>query len=152
MVYEIWLERLADLNPVLYTGSESPNQKRESVDQFIAGTSKVIIISLRAGAGIDGLQHVCHHAVYGELDWSPGVMEQTLGRIDRDMQENGVMSFYLTSTSGADPIIANVLGLKQWQLDGVMNADKSLVERTDIGANALRELARHYCEQRGVAA
>lgn len=152
MVYEIWLERLADLKPVLYTGSESPTQKRESVEQFIAGTSKVIIISLRAGAGIDGLQHVCHHAVYGELDWSPGVMEQTLGRIDRDMQENGVMSFYLTSTSGADPIMAKVLGLKQWQLDGVMNADKSLVERTDIGANALRELARHYCEQKGVAA
>lgn len=152
MVYDIWLEQLADLNPVLYTGSESPNQKRESVERFIAGTSRVIIISLRAGAGIDGLQTVCHHAVYGELDWSPGVMEQTLGRVDRDMQENGVMSFYLTSTSGADPIMSQVLGLKQWQLDGVMQADKSLVERTDIGANALRELARHYCEQKGIAA
>lgn len=79
-------------------------------------------------------------------------MEQTLGRVDRDMQENGVMSFYLTSSSGADPIMSQVLGLKQWQLDGVMQADKSLVERTDIGANALRELARHYCEQKGAAA
>lgn len=150
LVYEIWLEKLADLNPVLYTGSESPTQKAASAEAFVSGRSKVIIISLRSGAGLDGLQYVSSTAVYGELDWSPGVMEQTLGRVDRDGQQVGVMAYYLTATSGADPIMTHVLGLKQWQLDGVLQQDKSLVERTDIGENHLRAMASAYCAQHGI--
>jgi hypothetical protein len=53
-VYSIWLERLRDLNPVLYTGSESAAQKEASKAAFVSGESKVLIISLRAGAGWTG--------------------------------------------------------------------------------------------------
>jgi hypothetical protein len=45
--------------PVLYTGTESPNRKAASVAAFKSGQSRVLIMSLRAGAGIDGLQEVC---------------------------------------------------------------------------------------------
>ena len=85
-VYEIWLEKLrgnpahgvADLNPVMYTGTESPNQKEWAKQEFLSGRSKVMVISLRAGLGMDGLQDMCHICVFGELDWSPGVHEQCL--------------------------------------------------------------------------
>jgi hypothetical protein len=83
-VYAIWQQRLAKFRPVLYTGTESPNQKAASVAAFKSGQSRVLVMSLRAGAGIDGLQEVCHVGVFGELDWSPKVLDQCIGRLDRD--------------------------------------------------------------------
>ena len=55
-VYSIWLDRLKDLNPAMYTGSESVPQKDEAKRRFVAGETFVFIISLRAGAGLDGLR------------------------------------------------------------------------------------------------
>lgn len=85
-VYDIWLERLKDLDPVLYTGTESANQKDAALQAFIRGDAKVLIMSLRSGAGVDGLQGMCRTVVFGELDWSPGVHEQCVGRVHRDGQ------------------------------------------------------------------
>jgi len=83
-VYHIWLDRMADLKPALFTGTESTSQKQEAKRRFLAKETPVLIMSLRAGAGVDGLQHVCKTVVYGELDWSPGVHEQGVGRVFRD--------------------------------------------------------------------
>jgi SNF2 family DNA or RNA helicase len=151
-VYEIWLERLKDLKPVLYTGSESPRQKAESEDRFRAGDAKVFIMSLRSGAGVDGLQFVSRTCVFGELDWSPGVHEQCVGRLDRDGQSDPVTAYFLIAEEGADPIMVDVLGIKLDQLEGVRNPGGGLVERVDTGENNLRALARAFLAQRGVAA
>jgi len=88
-VYSIWMERLKDLKPVMYTGSESPTQKEASKQAFLKGESKVMIISLRAGAGMDGLQDICHLCVFGELDWSPGVHEQCLSNDTEILTKRG---------------------------------------------------------------
>jgi len=77
-VYRIWAERLADLEPVFFTGEETPGQKEAAAQAFIGKKTKLLIMSLRAGAGIDGLQKACRTAVYGEMDWSPAVHEQCL--------------------------------------------------------------------------
>ncbi|MFA6230925.1 MAG: SNF2-related protein [Rhodanobacter sp.] len=151
-VYDIWLERLADLKPVMYTGSESPRQKRLAKEAFVSGESKVLIMSLRSGAGMDGIQYVCKTAVIGEIDWSSGVMKQCIGRIDRDGQEEPTFGYVLLSDQGADPVMARVAGIKYEQLEGVINPDAPLTERVDIGENSLRELARHFLEQSGIEA
>lgn len=143
-VYDIWMERLSDLKPVLYTGSESPKQKREAKKAFIEGDSSVFIMSLRAGAGVDGLQYVCKTAVVGELDWSSGVLRQNIGRIDRDGQEWKTFGYVLLCDDGSDPIMAQVAGIKYEELEGVINPDGPMTERIDIGENALRELARQF--------
>ena len=71
MVYDVWLERLKDLRPVMFTGSETAKQKENAKTMFVERDSNVMIMSLRAGAGIDGLQKVCSTVVFGELgDWS----------------------------------------------------------------------------------
>lgn len=144
-VYSIWLDRLKDLNPVLYTGSESPTQKEEAKQKFIAGESKVLIISLRAGAGLDGLQGKCRTVVFGELDWSPGVHEQCVGRVHRDGQKEPVVAYFLVSQSGADPIMAEVLGLKKAQIEGIRDDKQELVEKlqSDDGRH-IRKLAEMY--------
>jgi SNF2 family DNA or RNA helicase len=150
-VYDIWMERLKDLNPVLYTGSESTTKKEESKRAFIEGDSKVMIMSLRAGVGVDGLQYVSRTEVFGELDWSPGVHEQNIGRVDRDGQVDPVTAYFLVSDDGSDPVVANVLGIKREQIEGVRNPDLALTERVDTGENNLRLLAKQLLDKHGLA-
>jgi SNF2 family DNA or RNA helicase len=150
-VYNIWLERLADLNPVMYTGTESTAQKDAAKAAFIEGDARVLIMSLRSGAGVDGLQHACSTAVFGELDWSPGVHEQCIGRVHRDGQEKPVMSYYLISTEGSDPIVSDVLGIKREQIEGVRNPSIGMAERIETGENHIRRLAAEFLAARGAA-
>lgn len=146
-VYSIWLDKLADLNPVMFTGSESQNQKEKAKEAFVNGDAKVMIISLRSGAGLDGLQYACRTVVFGELDWSPGVLEQNTGRVDRDGQPDPVMAYYLVAESGSDPIMAEVLGLKRAQLQPVINPAGELVEKLERDTDHVRKLAESYLQQ-----
>lgn len=120
-VYNIWMEQLAEYNPVLYTGSESPVQKRESFRKFTSGETNLMIISLRSGAGLDGLQHRCKMVVVGELDYSPKVHDQLIGRIDRPGQQDQVTVIFLKTDWGSDPPIINLLGLKASQSHGIID-------------------------------
>lgn len=143
-VYEIWLERLKDLRPAMYTGSESASKKASERDRFVHGETDVLIMSLRSGAGLDGLQHRGRTVVFGELDWSPAVHHQFAGRIHRDGQANAVVAYYLIADSGSDPIVADVLGVKKAQLDGVINPDGELVEKLETAGDRIKRLAEHY--------
>jgi SNF2 family DNA or RNA helicase len=149
-VYSIWLEALKEFNPVLYTGTESVNQKGASIEQFLNGSSRILVMSLRSGAGVDGLQGRCRTAVFGELDWSPGVHEQCVGRIHRDGQDQPCVAYFLVAEDGADPIMVDVLGIKREQIEGVRNPNRALAERVDTGENNIRRLAREFLTKRGV--
>lgn len=120
-VYNIWMDELSEYNPVLYTGSESPVQKKESFRKFTSGETNLMIISLRSGAGLDGLQHRCKMVVVGELDYSPKVHDQLIGRIDRPGQQDQVTVVYLKTDWGSDPPIINLLGLKASQSHGIID-------------------------------
>lgn len=150
-VYSIWMEALTAFNPVLYTGSESANQKDEAVSAFLTGKAQVLIMSLRSGAGVDGLQGYCNTIVFGELDWSPGVHEQCIGRVHRDGQDAPCCAYFLVSDSGADPIMAEVLGVKREQIESVRNPDSALAERINTGENNIQRLARDFLTRRGEA-
>lgn len=151
-VYRIWQERLRDFDPTMYTGTESQHQKAIAEKRFKDGASPLLLMSLRSGAGVDGLQHVCRTAVFGELDWSPGVHEQCYGRLDRDGQLDPVTAFFMVSEHGADPVMADVLGIKREQIEGVRNPGGELIERVETGEAHIRRLAREFLERRGLAA
>jgi hypothetical protein len=116
---------------------------------FVAGESKVLILSLRSGAGLDGLQHVCRTVVFGELDWSPGVHEQCVGRVARDGQSDPVAAYYLLADAGSDPIVSDVLGLKRQQADGIRDPNADLVETLQVDDDRIKKLAAAFLEQRG---
>lgn len=120
-VYDIWLDALDRYNPVLYTGSETAAGKQRSVDRFVEGDSRVIMISLRSGAGLDGLQHVCRDVVFGELDWSPQVHKQLIGRARRPGQRHQVTAHYLHVNGGSDPVLMQLLGRKSDQSRGILD-------------------------------
>lgn len=133
-VYDIWLEELREYVPVMYTGSESPKQKDQAKKDFIAGKTKLFIISLRSGVGLDGLQDVCNTVVYGELDYSPKVHDQLTARVDRDRVEDvdniiQTTAIYLVSDWGSDPVLIDMLGVKSSQSSGIVDPDAEVFEQ-----------------------
>ena len=118
-VYDIWRDALAPFNPVMYTGSESAAGKQRSVDAFCGGDSRVMMMSLRSGAGLDGLQYHCNDAVVGELDWSPQVHYQFFGRLRRPGQAKQMNAHYLHTNWGSDPVLLEMLGIKADQSRGI---------------------------------
>ena len=147
-VYDIWLKELADCNPVMFTGTEGPNVKAKAAQKFIEDeTCMVFIISLRSGAGLDGLQHVCRNVVFGELDWSPHVMDQLVMRVDRDGKKRQAQAFYLAVNDGSDPFIMNILNAKRAQHDGLIEgkqAEGEVIAGSEIDPLRIQEMAKAY--------
>jgi SNF2 family DNA or RNA helicase len=151
-VYSIWLERLAEFSPVMVTGSETDKQKDDAIQKFVNGRSKVIIISLRSAAGLDGLQYACRTVVHGELDYSPGVMEQFDTRVFRDGQKDPVISYYLVTDEGSDPIISTILKKKGEQLVGIRDPDAEFFEKLEAGDHVRQLAAAYLARRKGAAA
>jgi SNF2 family DNA or RNA helicase len=148
-VYDIWGGRLEEHNPILYTGSESPRQKQRAKASFLEGHSNLLIMSLRSGAGLDGLQERAHVAVFGELDWSPGIHDQCIGRLHRDGQDESVVSYFLVSDQGADPLMAQVLNLKRQQGEQIRDPDVEVLQAADTTGDRVRRLAEDFLRKQG---
>ena len=121
-VYGLWKTAFenAKVRYAMFTGDESPEAKVAAAKAFETDQVQVMMMSLRSGVGLDGLQRSrCRTVVIGELDWSPQVHRQLIGRLHRDGQDKSVTAYYLLSDSGSDPVIVDVLGLKRAQAAGI---------------------------------
>jgi superfamily II DNA or RNA helicase len=150
-VYEIWKYQL-DLHSIpycMYTGSETAKEKDTAKKAFISGKAKLMILSLRSGEGLDGLQTASSTIVHGELDWSPGVMEQCSGRLFRDGQVKNVTEIFLVSDGGSDPVLSGMLGLKKVQLTGILEPGQEKgLKKLQVDANRIKKLAQYYVDNR----
>jgi len=145
-VYDILNARLSDLNPLMFTGSESAAAKRRAYEAFIGEETNVMLMSLRSGAGLDGLQQRAAHVVYAELDWSPQVHVQFTGRLHRHGQVRPVTAHFLHVDGGSDPAIMAALGLKASQSHGILNPYGGLGEATPVDESRIRQLAKLVLE------
>jgi SNF2 family DNA or RNA helicase len=145
-VYSIWRQRFdaAGISWAMFTGVESQSQKRDSLARFKAREAKVLVMSLRAGAGIDGLQHCCSTVVKGELDWSPGVHDQCETRVFRDGQTKPVQAYYLLANDGSDPIVVDILGIKRNQVEGLRDPYAAVVSEEAPTDDRIKRLAEAY--------
>lgn len=149
-VYDIWLRELADHKPVMYTGSETAAAKERGKRAVLTGESNLLILSLRSGAGLDGLQERFDLVVFGELDWSPGIHHQVIGRLDRDRDggQRQVTAVFLVTEEGSDPPMMDVLGLKASEQAQIV--DPALgVQQTHSDGSAIRRLVERYLDKRG---
>ncbi|OHU47176.1 hypothetical protein BKG82_26325 [Mycobacteroides chelonae] len=150
-VYDIWADMLAEYRPRFYTGQASPKAKDRAVDAFLEGDCRLLVMSLRSGAGLDGLQEVCSTAVFGELDWSPGVHTQAIGRVCRPGQLKEVDSFFCVTDAGADPFMMETLDIKALQAHEFVDPDSDVREPTPLEIQAQRDrmkrLAATYVAQ-----
>ena len=89
--------------------------------------------------------------MFGELDWSPGVHEQCIGRVHRDGQTEPVMAYYCVADEGSDPVIADVLGLKEAQAIGIVEPERAGAPVL-VGAagDHIRKLAEDVLRRSGV--
>jgi hypothetical protein len=148
-VYDIWVEELREFRPVMYTGSETAAQKDRAKQAFCDGETDLFIISLRSGSGLDGLQRRCSTIVIGELDWSPQVHEQLIGRLDRPGQAaDQVTAIYLHADGGSDPLVVSLLGLKASQARGIVDP-LSGVQQVYSDESRLKQLAKDYLARHG---
>lgn len=135
-VVDLYVEALKDIGVGCFTGRQDTTQKENVKDAFIAGTIKVLIMNLRSGAGVDGLQHVCRIFVAGELDWSPQVHRQIIGRLHREGQALQVLAYFVVSQFGKDPKMMEVLGAKMAQYYGVMKMEADSAEEREAHESA----------------
>jgi SNF2 family DNA or RNA helicase len=142
-VYAIWLQELAEFKPLLYTGSETAKQKDRAKRAFLAGDTDLLIMSLRSGTGIDGIQKRCADAVIGELDWSPKVHDQFIWRLDRPGQEQEVTAHFLFTNSGSDPVVMAMNGIKADQSHRILNPLQA-APAVHSDDSKMRTLAEHY--------
>jgi SNF2 family DNA or RNA helicase len=148
-VYNIWREALKDLNPLFYTGNETAAQKEKNKKAFIDGHSNLLIMSLRSGAGVDGLQARCNHVIFGEIDWSPKVHVQCIGRADRDDQDKDVFVMYAVTKFGSDPVMIDVLGVKHSQGKGIEDPGaEDIIHKVD--PHRIKRVAEAYLKEKGV--
>jgi hypothetical protein len=154
--FDLWREKLVHYRPVFYTGHESTTQKQAALDRFRLPNSdprasRVFVMSIRSGSGLNGLQDVCHVGVFGELDWTPAAHAQAVGRLDRPGQEHHpVLAYFLTSDHGADPTMIDTLGIKRQQAEPIENPDlEALTPLMETDASKIRALAIDLLRQRG---
>ncbi len=148
-VHDIFFDHLSDLGISFYTGEETTKGKIKSVEKFIHGDDKILVLSLRSGAGLDGLQEVCSTIIHAELDWSPGVMQQCTGRLHRDGQKNPVMEYFLLSDGGSDPIISEILGIKKSQAAGILEiGGSSGLEKMQSEGSRVKKMAELYLKRK----
>jgi len=150
-VYSIWQDELAAYAPVLFTGSESTAGKQRSFDAFAGGDARVMMISLRSGAGLDGLQEHCQDIVFGELDWSPQVHHQLIGRLRRPGQRLQVTGHYLHTSYGSDPVLLEMLGIKSDQSRGLIAPGQAPAAKVSDDSR-IRRLAEHVLKMQGIDA
>lgn len=150
---EVWaiLQRELDaagINSVMYTGSESTSQKNDAIDRFLDGRADVFFLSLRSGAGIDGLQSRCSVVIFAELDWSPGIHQQVIWRIDREGQQKPVTAFFLVSDDGSDPPVMDRLGIKSSEAQQIVDPHLGL-QTTEGDSSNLKRLVQFYLRKIG---
>lgn len=150
-VYDVWLSSLKGYDPVMYTGSETKVKKRKSKEAFVKGDTNLMIISNRSGAGLDGLQFRCRDLVIGELDWSPQILKQLVGRLRRSGQSEMVNAHYMIANGGSDPLMVEVLGVKSSQAHGIMNPGVAPIAPIH-DEDRMKKLAAMVIERRKLAA
>lgn len=162
-VYDVLMKGLQAFEPVLYTGSESAAQKYTMASRFIGGDrlqelrrknaffvpeSRVMLMSVRSGTGLNGLQKVCSTGVFAELDWAPGYHDQCVGRLDRIGQTSPVMAYFLHTDDGSDPVVMEALQVKRMQAEPIRDPDLPVFEQADTDANRVKRLAADILERR----
>ena len=85
--------------------------------------------------------------MFGELDWSPKVHDQVIGRVNRDGQTDQVTAIYLVSEYGSDPVIIDLLGLKSSQSHAIMNP-LNAPDLTVTDESRIRKLAEAFLRSR----
>ncbi len=109
--------------PIIKGGMTSL-QKAAAVERFnkLAFASVMLVQLTSGGVGLDGLQHCASTGYIAELDWTPALLKQAIGRLRRLGQKHPVTIHRpIGHKQGLDLHIRGLLHKKQKVIDGVMD-------------------------------
>jgi hypothetical protein len=64
--------------------------------------------------------------------------------VDRFGQTSPVFVYFLLSTEGTDPVVADVLGIKRGQSEGIRDPDGEVLEELEVDPHRVRRLAEEW--------
>jgi SWI/SNF-related matrix-associated actin-dependent regulator of chromatin subfamily A-like protein 1 len=115
-VLDIIERKLRRFGVVRIDGRTTPQKKQVLVDRFRQEPGVRVCLGnmLSMGTGTDGLQEVSDHAVFAEADWTPGVNQQGVDRLDRGGQQGTVRADFLVAPgSFSERVLATALRKNQ---------------------------------------
>lgn len=128
LIYSCYVEPLKKLakhygaQAALIHGSLNTTQRQTSIDALTAGTAKVGLFSIGAGAmGIDGLQKSIDTVLFLDRWWVPSIHEQAEDRLFRIGQTKQVQAYYMTCENTIDEYMSTILKEKQLMIDQVVD-------------------------------
>jgi SWI/SNF-related matrix-associated actin-dependent regulator 1 of chromatin subfamily A len=146
-VIETLANTLSESGAVIVYGGMTADQKQKSIDSFITDPQTRVLIgqTVAGGTGVDGLQEVCNHIVFVELDWSPGVMDQAIDRCRRIGQKREtVFVQYLAVPDSLDTVMDRQLEHKRNVINVLMKTNEvidmsleSTLERIAVALEAI---------------
>ncbi len=112
----------------LYGGVDA-KKKQKLVDNFIADPKlRLFFVQIIAGGeALDGLQKVCSHVIFAEIDWSHGAMQQAKARLHRIGQTFPVICKYLLAGNTLETIMASVLQGKDHIIKQLIRSENYLM-------------------------
>jgi len=129
---DLLIDKFKDIS-VKYDGRDSPKKKEEAKEKFITNEKiKLLSGNIEAlGEGVDGLQHACSICAINEFPWTPIVLDQAPGRLDRLGQTKCVNVYHLIAINTIEEDIAALLDSKKQTLskilDGVSVKEEHLI-------------------------
>jgi SWI/SNF-related matrix-associated actin-dependent regulator 1 of chromatin subfamily A len=121
---------LAEQGAVILYGGMTAEQKQKSIDAFVSDPQTQVLIgqTVAGGTGVDGLQGVCNHMVFVEVDWSPGVMDQAIDRLRRIGQKREtVFVHYLVVPDSLDTMMDETLKRKRNVIERLMKTANEVI-------------------------
>jgi SNF2 family DNA or RNA helicase/predicted transcriptional regulator len=102
-------------NAVTIYGGQDHELRERNLTRFKTDPEcRVLIGQINTiGFGVDGLQHVCDRIVFGEIDWSPGVLAQAIDRLRRFGQTKTVFVDYIIAKGTLEERIDSKLKWKR---------------------------------------
>lgn len=125
-VLETLHKLLSEYSPVILYGGLNQTVKQRAIDDFVNNPDVRVTLNqiIAGGTGVDGLQGVCNHCVYAELDWSPGVMDQSTDRLRRIGQKDTVFVHYLAVPGSLDMQMKAVLQKKRDIISKIIKSEE----------------------------
>jgi SWI/SNF-related matrix-associated actin-dependent regulator 1 of chromatin subfamily A len=116
------LVRTEGTSVVRIDGGVTGRAREAAKADFVSGRARVLVASIEAtGTGLDGLQKASSCAMFLELPWSPGKMEQAEGRVWRVGQARGVQVYCIIGRDTIDEYILRRVGEKQDRVDAIVD-------------------------------
>ena len=104
---------LEKYNPLIVIGGMASKDKQETVDLFNKKKHKVFLLQINCAEGINGLQDTAHVGIFVEQEWSPSIVKQAVGRLNRHRQKHPVLIYNLVTKGGIEERIEKVLRKKE---------------------------------------